>query len=375
MKKNYWQFILGLQHNAQRYFENQITLYEIQYDWSSDSNQLFMIRDFETNELIYDSVGQFIVDMGGQQTQHCKLIPFHLLFPNFTTHFKQFNFESTNYPLAVFLGENESFALVNIQNEIVRELKISWDPREFSGFTSTQTSDKFYLFTLIKLDQKQQQVLEQFIKPQNWKEIYKNIKTKYIESKFNFKQDTSFTLVNNLVSNDGYDSNFLQNPKNETNLAFSLINKLISLQDMIDTEKYMSRECRSSFSTIIDRHYDEICLFQNQLNDELSTLISHTANNYENAYVDLDFNSIPPPPSNTNSLDLLETENNNEKNDNHDSEKTTSFLESTTYLILFIIISLGLLYGVFWLVSNYAFAKFTFFAILCIIVLSVWARK
>ena len=304
----------------------------------------------------------------------CQLIPFKQIFSNLEADFKQYHFTTYDYPIAVFLGKNHSFALLKIKYEKVKSLSISYDPREFSGFPSSQNHDKYLLFTLIKLDQKQLQTINQFNSPVNWQTYYEQLSSDVFNHPFNFKKDLSLTLVNNLsLYDDSYDYKFLKCPSTELNLAFSLINKVESVQDEIDTEISRYLQGRSSNSSYISEHYSEINNYQNLLNGALVKLISHTANDYENAYIDEQFKPISKVTIEHKTA--LENPNDESENINEHQESTMSPLASFLYLIVFLAITIGLLYGVFWLVSHYEFAKFTVIAILILFFLALFARK
>lgn len=374
MIDNYSNFIMGLQYSAQLYFNNNsLNFHNISHEWCRISNDIFLVRDFETNELLYDSSDHLIADLLSQGIRTCQLVPFKQIFSNFSADFKQYNFATYNYPLAVFLGVNRSFALLKINNEKVKDFYISHDPREFSGFPSSQNYDKYHLFTLIKLDQKQLQTITQFNAPLNWQNYYEQLSTQVLAHPFNFKKDLSLTLVQNLsLHHDSYDYVFLKNPTSEFNLAFSLTNKLENVRNEIQTEVVMSYQDRSSNSNYIDKNYAQIRDFQDQLDDTFVTLISHTANDYKNAYIDEHFKPISRSQIEKNCAQKhLDDEI---ENINDIEEPTMSPLVSFLYLILFLAIAIGLLYGVFWLVSHYEFAKFTVIAILVLFFLALYSR-
>lgn len=375
MTDNYWKFILGLQHNAQRYFDHKIAEYKIEHDWCDITHDLFLLRDLETNELLYDSISHLIVDLRDQQIQRCQLIPFDLLFPEFTQHFKQFIFDTSNYPVAIFLGTEQNFALVKVHAEKVKKFSMSTDPREFSGFASSQTYNKYLLFTLIKLDQKQLQIIDEFKKNLNWKNLHEYFQSTFLDNPFNFKQDKSLVLTNNLFLNDnGINYPFLNEPAIEFNLAFSWVNRLLNLQEQIETEVEMTRDSKSPYSSMIDQNFSAISLFQEDLNNAFISLLSHSANSYEEAYVNEDFSYIPPQSCQHNPQTDIEV--NNELNNEHTTEeKPTSVTASTLYLIFFLAVVIGLLYGVFWLVNHYEFAKFIVITMGVIIFLMIWSRK
>lgn len=375
MTENYWKFILGLQHNAQRYFEHKIAEYNIEHKWCDITHNLFLVRDLETNELLYDSISHLIVDLRDQQIQHCQLIPSDLLFPEFTQHFKQFIFDTSNYPIAVFLGRDQNFALVKVHAEKVKKFSTSTDPREFHGFASSQSYNKYLLFTLIRLDQKQLQIVDAFNKNLNWKNLHEDFQSSFLDSPFNYMQDKSLRLTNNLfLKNEITEYPLLDEPSPEFNLAFSWINRLCNLQEQIKTEVAMTLDSRSPYSSIIDQEFSAISLFQEDLNNALINLVSHSANSYEKAYVNEDFSYIPPHALQHTSQ--INSETNNELNsDSSTEEKPTSVKASTLYLIFFLAVVIGLLYGVFWLVNHYEFAKFMVITAGVIIFLMMWSKK
>lgn len=366
---------MGLQQSAQDYFNyKNLSLYHLSHDWCRISYDIFMVRDFETNELIYDSPDHLITDLLSQGMHTCQLIPFKQIFSNLEADFKQYHFATYDYPIAVFLGKNHSFALLKIKYEKVKPLSISYDPREFNGFPSSQNHDKYLLFTLIKLDQKQLQTINQFNSPVNWQTYYEQLSSEVFNHPFNFKKDLSLTLVNNLsLQQDSYAYDFLKTPTTELNLAFALINKIESVQEEIDTEISRSLQDRSSNSSYINEHYSEINDYQNLLNGALVKLISHTANDYENAYIDKHFKPISKAQIEKQSS--LENQKDEIENIDNIEKPALSTLASFLYLIVFLAITIGLLYGVFWLVSHYEFAKFTVIAILILFFLAHFARK
>ncbi len=374
MYLNYWQFIIALQHNAQLLFNHQLHHYNVHHDWFKETNHVFLVRDLESNELIYDSIAHLTVDLHEQGIQRCRLIPFDHLFSDLPSNFKQFNFNTYNYPLAIFSSEHQSFALVNIAAEKVKPFSTSPDPREFSGFPSTQESRGYLLFTLIKLDQKQQNILDQFDQPQDWQKYYQKLSSDFLNHPFKFKKDVNLTLTNNLfIHDEAIYYPFLNEASPESNLAFSLTNKIESLDDMIQTELIMSMEDRSSNSSYIDDNYSQIRDFQVRLSDAFIELVAHTANDYQNAYIDQNFTSI--------SIHDLKVEaakndvNEHENQFDHIDEEPTSTIASILYLILFLAIVFGLLYGFYWLMLRFEFVKFTAITLGIISFLYIWSKK
>lgn len=374
MTENYWKFILGLQHNAQLYFDSKIDLYQIDHDWCRATNDLFMVRDLETNELLYDSVAHLITTLNDQKIYYSGLIPSHTLFTEPLSCFKKLIFDGSNYPMAVFLGHDENFALVKVEAERCKVNVISSDPREFSGFVSSQEYDKYLLFTLIKLDQKQLHLFEQFNQGLDWKMLHEEFQNEFLSSKFNFTQDKSLRLTNNLfLEESGKDSPFLTEVLSESNLAFSWVNKLSELRNQLNHEISMLYQDRSFHSDIL-LNETEVTMFEEHLNDALISLLSHTANDYQKAYLHEDFIYIPLNIVKSRFDHNLDT-NDELENEPNIEEKQGSLIASIIHIILFLVIVVGLLYGVFWLISHYEFAKFVVITIAVIAFLTIWSRK
>ena len=273
-----------------------------------------------------------------QNTQYCQLIPFELLFPNLTQSFKQFFLDTTNYPVAIFLGSYQKFALVKVFAEKVKNNSTSSDPSEFRGFISSQTYNKYLQFTLIRLDKKHLKIIGEFNKSQNWKNQYKYFQKEFLDNPINFKQDKGLVLTNNLfLENNKINYPLLNQPISEFNLAFSLVNKLLNLQNEVKTEIEMTVESRTPH-----KNFNEIILFEDSLKNAFISLLSHTANNYQNAYVNKDFSYVQL--DSTQNKSWTNTELNNEPNTTENSERITT---PTLYLVIFVIFVIGLLYRVF----------------------------
>ncbi|WP_343621557.1 hypothetical protein [Acinetobacter proteolyticus] len=87
-----------------------------------------------------------------------------------------------------------------------------------------------------------------------------------------------------------------------------------------------------------------------------------------------DFSYIPPHSLQHKPQTNIEV-NNELSNDSTTEEKPTSVTASTLYLIFFLAVVIGLLYGVFWLVNHYEFAKFMVISLGVIIFLMIWSKK
>ena len=130
---------------------------------------------------------------------------------------------------------------------------------------------------------------------------------------------------------------------------------------------------RSSNSNYISEHFSQINDYEKRLNDSLVKLMSHTSNDYENTYINAQFKLIS---KSTIKRQIAQDHLNDAVENTHDIEESPiSPLASFSYLILFITIAIALLYGVFWLVSTYEFAKFTVMIIVILVFLAIWSKK
>ena len=199
-------------------------------------------------------------------------------------------------------------------------------------------NNKYLQFTLIRLDKKHLKIIGEFNKSQNWKNQYKYFQKEFLDNPINFKQDKGLVLTNNLfLENNKINYPLLNQPISEFNLAFSLVNKLLNLQNEVKTEIEMTVESRTPH-----KNFNEIILFEDSLKNAFISLLSHTANNYQNAYVNKDFSYVQLDSTQNKSWN--NTELNNEPNTTENSERITT---PTLYLVIFVIFVIGLLYRVF----------------------------
>lgn len=80
MLSEYWKFALGFQHNTQLYLDNKIDYYSIRHQWSIRTHNLLYVRDFTSNQLLYDSLDGLVIELARQHFKQCKLYPFDVIF-------------------------------------------------------------------------------------------------------------------------------------------------------------------------------------------------------------------------------------------------------------------------------------------------------
>ncbi|MFW1859039.1 hypothetical protein [Acinetobacter defluvii] len=270
------------------------------------------------------------------------------------------------------MSQTTKLCLTQSQRRKKLPLQNSYDPREFCIPRSTQDSHNYLLFTFYPLDDEQLKKVYNFSKKIDWQNYQKQLQSNYILNTHNFRQDHSLTLVDNL-SLDQQDSSdyFLHDAPSQFNLAFSLLNKINQVKESIDNEIAKSYEGRSSYSHLILSQ--SMQNFLSKLNNEQIELVCHTANDYQNAYIEQNFTPISMHKLNVKT-DKNEVEI-NENEQNNIEEKPISTITSLLYLILFVAIAFGLLYGFYFLFNHFEFIKFAVISIGIIIFLAIWSKK
>lgn len=157
---DYWKFILALQHNSNLFFKSHLDYTHIHHEWTSNLCDTFLVRDYEKNTLLYDSIDSLIIGLFQQNFKSCSLYPSNLIFSkndDLENTFFELNFD--NYPMAVFNNTyGTSFALIKMKEKLKSpEITPIGDPRDFFWPTSSQTDAiNFAYFSLIVLNRKQQ---------------------------------------------------------------------------------------------------------------------------------------------------------------------------------------------------------------------------
>lgn len=256
---DYWKFIFGLQYNANLFFEDKIDYYRIEHEWSTIFCDLFLVRDYVENTLLYDSIDGFIIGLYQQNFKSCSLYPFDLLFDEneFDQH-PHFSVQIYNYPVAVFKNTfAQSFALVQINEKLKSEkIKPIGDPREFWGVTSSQEKNNIKVLTLIPLNESQKIKTQVFDQDLNWINYFNHIKINFLEHRFNYINDSSLVLSNNLFIHHHGEINLLENSDNSNNLAFSLLQRCTHIYECI-SELNANYHERPPYPDFIDYQRDQ----------------------------------------------------------------------------------------------------------------------
>ena len=151
----------------------------IHHDWTSNYCDVFLVRDYEKNTLLYDSIDSLVVGLFQQNFKSCSLYPSYLIFSendDLDNAFFEVNFE--NHPMAVFKNiYGTSYALIPIKEKLKSpEITPIGDPRDFFGPTSSQTDAiNFAYFSLIQLNKIQQNECFTFDKNLIWDEFIQQI--------------------------------------------------------------------------------------------------------------------------------------------------------------------------------------------------------
>ena len=381
---DYWKFIFGLQYNANLFFNDQIEYYQIEHEWSSLFCNIFLVRDYEKNTLLYDSIDGLVIGLFQRNFKSCSLYPFELLFDEkeLEQH-SHFNFEIYNYPVVVFKDPSlKYFALVQVKEKIKsQKIQPIGDPRDFWGVHSSQFRSDNKIFTLISLNQSQKSKAQDFDKNLDWMSYFNQIKINFLENRFNYINDSSLILSNNLFINDHGEINLIANNGSSNNLAFSLLQRCVHIYECI-SELNANYHERPPYPNFIDSCQDQYIEFSKQFKTEIIKLICHTANDYKNAQVK---NKFFPIQKNTFIASEFEQEPSMEAliEDSieietpleNDSIPPISGLRAiTTLLILFVIVFL-IVYGLLWVIRHYEIAKATAITIGVMVFLYVWSKK
>ncbi|AMW77921.1 hypothetical protein AMD27_02750 [Acinetobacter sp. TGL-Y2] len=381
---DYWKFIFGVQYNANLFFNNEIEYHQIKHEWSSFFCDVFLVRDYATNTLLYDSIDGLVIGLFQQHFKSCSLYPFELLFDESGLNQKiHFDFPIYNYPVAVFKSMGFGWiALIQINEKLKsKEIHPLGDPREFCGVSSSQRASNNQLFTLIRLNEAQEQKAQAFDQHLDWMSYFNHIKANFLENRFNYIDDSGLLIAHNLFIEYHGEKKLSEEDDNPNNLAFSLLQRCIHVYECL-SQLHTNYHERPPYPDFIDSHTEQYVEFTEQFETAIINLICHTANDYKNAKVKTKFIPIQKNKYITYEAEL--EPNIDEFNEDSTEIETlpqknpdlpiTGMRAITTLLILFIVIFL-IVYGLFWMMRQYELAKITVITTGLIILLYLWSKK
>ncbi|WP_374665823.1 hypothetical protein [Acinetobacter sp.] len=383
MIDHYGQFILGLQYNAQRFFDNKISDCGISHPWCDQSCAICFIRDVQTNALLHDSVDHLVAYFAEHHTRQCSLYPFDLLFDHAELHpHHHFEFLKANYPIAVFHNNlNQAFALVQIQYEKkILDIKPIGDPREFWGVHSTQDHRQLGLFTIIELNQQQRN--ECFCIDQNssWSRLINSIQQDLFEHPFSARIKPQFKFIQNLYF-DGHhhgSTPLLAEPQQSPQPGLSLIAMLNTLEAEIKSFKQAKTD-NSPFHFLTAEEQQQLLDYENKLSECRVGVICFTANhlNQENHLSNdeqalfLELQRKYPKPDYSDSAPVLPSSAASTANDKKPAHPWAALF---ALILIFALLS-ALLYGLYLLFKQFELIKFIAITIGIMVFLAIWSKK
>lgn len=283
MLDDYWKFILGLQYNANLFFEDKIDYYRIKHEWSLVFCDLFLVRDYENNTLLYDSIDSLIIGLFQQNFKSCSLYPSSIIFnENYDLENTFFELNFDNYPVAVFNNIcGKSFALIQIKEKLKSpEITPIGDPRDFFGPTSSQADAiNFAYFSLIALNRKQQNECVHFDKNLIWDRFVQHIDQELFVNPVSQDISVFFEHKNNLFFYQGEskDSPLITHPNPKSHIGLSLIESIREIPKSIRS----FCDIRNEHSEFRDYSAEKIMLLDNLKNNHekiFNQLVCHTGN-------------------------------------------------------------------------------------------------
>lgn len=280
---DYWKFILALQHNANLFFKNHLDYMHIHHEWTSNLCDTFLVRDYEKNTLLYDSIDSLVIGLFQQNFKSCSLYPSSLIFnenADLENTFFELNFD--NYPVAVFNNFcGTSFALVQITEKLKSpEIIPIGDPRDFWGPTSSQKNCiNFAYFSLIALNRKQQNECLTFDKNLIWDEFVQQIDQEIFKNPSSQDISVYFEHKNNLFCyiGDSTYSPLMTHPNPKSHIGLSLIESTQEVPQSIRSFCDPSNE-HSEFRNYSKEKIILLEHFKSSHKKLFNQLVCHTAN-------------------------------------------------------------------------------------------------
>ncbi|OUY05553.1 hypothetical protein [Acinetobacter populi] len=380
-----WHFIFALHQQINAYLRHDTYYPYIEHAWIKRLGTIFLVRDFNTGDLIYDSTEHFTVHLSQQELATVHLVPLVELFESQPFHHPILDFPCLNHfqqrnqaILILSFKNSETYALLPCIEKIKTEITVpsNCDPRDFLGFESDQNHSPYALFTLYRLSIAQVESVKAFVQPIEWQNYAQNLQDIMFSAQYYPYEAKPLQATNNLyLYQDGYDTPLIQDQALSDNLAFSLIKQMQSV--FLDLESYCHPKNDSSpYHLLSDEEYKLFNEYQTTLGTELISLICRAANDYpqagmtnktsltlpcKNLPVESITGKIPSPPIPQEPDDL--------------SEDKPSVIKSLFSLILFLAVVFAVMYGIFLLSEQFAFIRFLLVVMTVIAFLAIVARK
>lgn len=359
----------------------------IEHTWVYSSSNVFYIRDYHTNTLLYDHSQSLTVDWVNQGYLKSFVLPLSSLFKKdeFETHpYLIFNHENSLVLVAQFDGY--WLCLIPCIEKPTREVNKPHhiDPREFYGYNSSQIEPHLICFSVLEIESSR--IEQQLLHSVNWLDQLQDINNLLrAKEKFQPYGEQPLPLVSNLYQYHYSEPQPLVSQTTEkVNLAFSLYEDLS--RNIINLNGYMHPRNESSDWQYLN--YDErenISAYLSELVKKQNQLFCKMANHYEQAYFDI--NELKPTlkelkiPYTIEKIESSATDNMGESILEQAEPQEplitnwSEFLKSLLFLILFLAIVMCLLYGIFWLSQRFAFINWLLIFIAAISFLMIVARK
>lgn len=283
MHDNYWKFIFALQYNANLFFKSHLDYTHIHHEWTTNLCDIFLVRDYEKNTLLYDSIDSLVIGLFQQNFKSCSLYPSNLIFnetDDLENTFFELNFD--HCPVAVFNNINgTSLALIQIREKLKSPPIIPiGDPRDFWEPTSSQTyPTNFSYFSLITLNKTQQNECLTFDKNLIWDEFIEKIDQEIFKNPISQDISAYFECKNNLFCymRDSKYSPLIDTSNSKPHIGLSLIESIkgipLSIQSFCDPRNEHSEFRHYSEEEYI--HFEHFKIAQKKL---FNQLVCHTAN-------------------------------------------------------------------------------------------------
>lgn len=287
--KSYY-YLFALQQQIQAVMRNRIHYPYLEHEWIRISHATFLVRDFHTNQLLYDSTENLALGWYHQNIQHVCLVPYSTLNlenNQFSEH-PYLQIITAEQPILIAqLGEIWHCLLPCLEKTINKVIASdNLEPHNKHVFMSSQYNEHLRLFTLIKLPTHHQHTIQHFISALDWQDFSLQL----LEKVYSISGVLPYTrmplqLTNNLAF-EGTNRFLLKKPPKQANIGFSLWNEFVQVSTKLFDYQQIQND-QHDFSHLSDEQKIQFFKYAQDIDQQKTLLMCHLANQYQYAFVDV----------------------------------------------------------------------------------------
>lgn len=287
---NYYEKLaISLCYSSNRFFKKEIEYDLIIHEWCEYYCETILVRNYETNQLLYDSIDHLIISLAQQNITKCSLYPAQFILNDIDLDNNYFNVSSKNHPLIIFKNNDSyQFALIPVIEKLTsKKLEPIGDPEYFYTHSTQSNSSKNHLFALIQLNENQRNKCHTYDEKITWDILIKKIDIELHKSPFSTYTPIYFKYINNLFSYNHTierEIPLIIEIDEKKNLGCSLIESFNQLNSNIENFTHPKNDS-SEYQNFSDKQCQQFNKFYDMHKQLFIDIICMTANHFDQKFI------------------------------------------------------------------------------------------